>query len=222
MIDAEAGGGRVDITVREQERSRISKLQILDAAVRVLVDSGYSGATTLAIQKAAGVSRGRLLHHFPSRDGLLVAAVHHLAAERVRHLGSRTDWPAEEHARIAAAVRTMWMTYQQPYFWASMELWLAARSNARLRAALVPEEHVMGAMVRSATDNFFGSALAATPGYAAVRETLNTSMRGVALTYAVEPREPLQDPHLAEWIAFARRMLIPEEAQPIPAAERDR
>ncbi|WP_109526667.1 MULTISPECIES: TetR/AcrR family transcriptional regulator [Nocardia] len=204
----------MDDTAREQGRSRISRIQILDAAVRVLVDSGYSGATTLAIQEAAAVSRGRLLHHFPSRDALLIAAVHHLAAERVRHLGSRTDWPTSEHERIAVAVEAMWMTYQQPYFWASMELWMAARSHEHLRAALIPEEHVMGAMVRSATDNFFGPALVAKPGYIAVREMLNTGMRGVAMTYAFEPRNPHQDPHLVEWIAFARRTLLPDAGIP--------
>lgn len=192
---------------REQERSRTGKRQILDAAVRILAGNGYTGATTLAIQKEAGVSRGRLLHHFPSRDELLVAAAHHLAAERVRDLGSRTDWPEDDRERIAAAVETMWLTYQQPYFWASVELWVAARSHTQLRDELVPEEHIMGAMVRSATDNFFGPDIARRPAYPMVREVLNTSMRGVALTYAIEPRDPLQDPHLPEWTALATRLL---------------
>ncbi|WP_225928045.1 TetR/AcrR family transcriptional regulator [Rhodococcus opacus] len=192
---------------REQERSRAGKRQVLDAAVRVLVDHGYAGATTLAIQKEAGVSRGRLLHHFPSRDELLVAASHHLAAERVRDLGSRTDWPENRHERIAAAVEAMWLTYQQPYFWASVELWVAARSHEQLRRELVPEEHIMGAMVRSATDNFFGADITGKSDYPVVREILNTSMRGVALTYAIEPRDPLLDPHLVEWISLARQLL---------------
>ena len=49
------------------ERTADSRLLILDAAVACLVEEGYAGASTLAVQARAGVSRGRLLHHFPSR-----------------------------------------------------------------------------------------------------------------------------------------------------------
>jgi len=190
-----------------QERSKVSQRKILDAAVKVLVEEGYSNATTLRIQKESQSSRGGLLHHFPSRDALLIAAVHHLAAERVRDLGVRTDWPDSPTARIDAAIETMWATYAQPYFWASVELWLAARSHVELRTALFPEEQVMGAMVRTSTDNFFGPAICAHPSYAMIREVLNTSMRGVALTYALDPRDPHLDPHLEDWKRLAHSIL---------------
>src|ERR1700712_4678532 len=61
------------------QRSAGSRLLILDAAVACLVEEGYAGASTLAVQARAGVSRGRLLHHFPSRAELLVAAAGHLS-----------------------------------------------------------------------------------------------------------------------------------------------
>lgn len=192
----------------EQERSRVAKKRILDAALKVLVETGYSGATTLRIQEEAGVSRGRLLNYFPSRDALLVAAVHHLTAEPVLDLGSRTDWPDNKIERISAAVETMWATYAQPYFWASMELWLAARSRDDLRAALLPAERTMGAMVRESTDSFFGGELTNHVGYPELRELLNTSMRGVALTYALERRTPTEDPHLDVWKKLALETLL--------------
>ena len=65
------------------ERSADSRLLILDAAVACLVEDGYAGASTLAVQARAGVSRGRLLHHFPSRAQLLVAAAEHLSTHRL-------------------------------------------------------------------------------------------------------------------------------------------
>lgn len=191
-----------------QERSLSSRRRILDAAVEVLVEEGFANATTVRIQREAGVSRGGLLHHFPSRDALVVAAVHHLAAERVREQGERTDWPDDPAERIAAAVTAMWSTYAQPYFWASVELWVAARSHDDLRAALLPAERELGAMVRASTDAFFGPALAARPLYPRVRELLNTSMRGVALSYAFDPRDPRTDPHLGDWIETAAQLLL--------------
>ena len=44
-------------------------------------------------------------------------------------------------------------------------------------------------------------------GTEAVRETLLTSMRGVALTYGFDPRDPSTDPHVAQWKAIARALL---------------
>ncbi|CAJ1499218.1 TetR/AcrR family transcriptional regulator [[Mycobacterium] burgundiense] len=191
-----------------QERSRIAKQRILDAAVRVLHQHGYAKTSTLRIQEEAGVSRGGLLNHFPSRDQLLVAAVHHLAIEWIRGLGTRTQWADDPAERIAEAIDTMWATYSQPYFWASVELWVAARSHEDLRLALLPEEHITGSVIRASTDVLFGPALSSHPAYPAVREMLVTSMRGVALTYAIETRDPAKDPHVRDWNAVARAMLL--------------
>lgn len=205
--DSTSGENHPRLQRAQQKRSKDSRRKILDSAVKVLVEEGYSNATTLRIQKESGSSRGGLLHHFPSRDALLVAAVHHLAAERVRDLGTRTEWPHEREARIDAAIDTMWETYAQPYFWASIELWVAARAHSDLRSALFPEELVMGSMVRASTDNFFGPEICSHPAYSKIREILNTSMRGVALTYALEPRDHRADGHLDDWKWLARSVL---------------
>ena len=201
--------GESDVRRRgEQERSRVAKKQILDAAVTVLIKDGYSGASTVRIQQEAGVSRGKLLNYFQSRDELLIAAVHHLAATRFRTLSDRSDWPMGAADRISAAVDTMWATYQQPYFWASMELWLASRAHDDLRAALLPLERDLGRMVRESTDTFFGADLAEVEGYSEMRELLNTSMRGVAMTYALEQRDATRDPHLRAWKGLAVSVLL--------------
>jgi AcrR family transcriptional regulator len=192
----------------QQQRSTQTQGLVLDAAVRALAEHGYTGATTLRIQELAGVSRGRLLHHFPSRDALLVAAVAHLATLRIGSLRERPDWPDEPAARADAAIDAMWWSYQQPFFWASNELWLAARHHEELRRALLPEERRLGQFLRDVTDAFFGPTLVSLSGYPELREILSTSMRGVALTYAIDPRDPDRDPHLRIWKDLAVRCLL--------------
>ena len=87
-----------------EQRTSDSRTRILDAAVSCLVESGYAGTTTLTIQNRAGVSRGRLLHHFPSKENLLVAAAQHLATSRFAADGlARADLLVV--ARDAAALR---------------------------------------------------------------------------------------------------------------------
>jgi len=190
-----------------EARSRATQQHILDSAVEVLIELGYSGASTLKIQERAGVSRGRLLHQYPDRDTLLVAAVQHIAEARVTGHLSLDSWPDTLAERVDAAVGALWATYHQGYFWAATELWLAARSNPRLAEALRPNEKALGTTIRAAIDEMFGPELTAHPAYIDVREVLNTSMRGVALTYAFDPRDPTRDPNLASWRALAHREL---------------
>lgn len=189
-----------------EARSRATKEHILNAAVEVLIEFGYSGASTLRIQSRAGVSRGRLLHHYPHRDALLVAAVQFIAEARVS--SARTvEWPIELGARSDAAVEAMWATYHEGYFWAATELWLAARHNQSLAFALAPRERSLGAAIRAVQDEMFGAQLNTRPEFPDLREVLNTSMRGVALTYSFEPRNPPVDFHLGLWKTLARREL---------------
>jgi AcrR family transcriptional regulator len=195
---------------RREERTAASRARILDAAVACLVESGYAGATTLRIQARAGVSRGRLLHHFPSRDELLVAASRHLATERLRATAARINGLARGLTgaeRLDRAVELMWETFSEPHFWAAVELWTAARTNTELQRALLPEEREVGAAIRAGADAFYGPRLVAHPRFAQVRDLILTSMRGVGMTYAFDPRDPRTDPHLPLWKGLARTLL---------------
>ena len=101
------------------------------------------------------------------------------------------------------------MQYRQPFFWVSLELWLAARHNARIAHELGPKERELGRLIRASTDSFFGAELSSHPNYSSLLELLMTSMRGVGLAYALAPeRDPDSDPHVALWQAFALHHLL--------------
>lgn len=194
-----------------RERRADSRALILDAAVQALVRFGYSGASTVVIQDLAGVSRGRLLHYFPSREHLLVAAAQRLAVERIKEMELWFEVAptaaAEGVERIDYAVTLLWRTFRQPYFWAAMELWLAARTDPVLRGELAASEHRLGRAIEHVIATMFGPTHSSHPAFADTRELLFTSMRGVALTYAIDERDPEADPHLQRWQQLARTLL---------------
>lgn len=208
--DAHVGSSHLtaDIQQSRQHRSDVTRTRVLDAAIRVLVERGYAGATTVAIQDEARVSRGRMLHHFPSRDALLMAAVEHLARTRIEELPLQVEWPDDPIARISLAVDTGWSTFHQPYFVASMELWIAARNNENLRQALLPTEREIGLIVRQAVAGFLGEDLTSRPRYRELFPVLLSSMRGAATTYLIDRRDPTTDPHLDLWKAMIKTYLL--------------
>jgi AcrR family transcriptional regulator len=194
------------------ERSADSRQLILDATLDCLLEDGYARTTTLTIQARAGISRGRLLHHFPSREGLLVAACQHLATTHLVELETMVADMRLDHGsdadRVRWAVEMFWAMFDERYFWGSVELWTAARTDTRLRATLVPEERRLGAAIRRVIDALFPASTLRGPHYPAVRELLLTSMRGVALTYAFDQqRDRDKDPHLPLWRDLARGLL---------------
>jgi AcrR family transcriptional regulator len=79
---------------------------LLEAAVDSLVELGFARTTTLEVQRRAGVSRGALLHHFPSKAELLVATIAHLAERRGRDLKQRSLSLPTGPARVDAVLDT--------------------------------------------------------------------------------------------------------------------
>jgi AcrR family transcriptional regulator len=192
-------------------RTADSRALILEAAVGCLVEDGYAGASTLAVQARAGVSRGRLLHHYPSRAELLVAAAEHVASTMLTDLRERAaalmaDEPTGP-ARVDRALEIMWSTFQEPPFWAAMELWVAARTDGELRTSLQAQERRLRTAIGAVADEIWGPEIATAPLYGELCELLFTSMRGVAMVYAFEDRPAATDPHLELWKRLARRLL---------------
>lgn len=73
---------------------RPARDRLLDAAERVVVESGATHLTLDAVAKSAGVSKGGLLYHFPSKEALLEGMLSRhfqdVDAEVSRRLARRT------------------------------------------------------------------------------------------------------------------------------------
>jgi AcrR family transcriptional regulator len=185
-----------------QKRAWDTRERILSAAVACLAEDGYAATTTSRIQERAGVSRGSLLHQFPSRDDLLIAAVQHLAVERTNEVII-----PQGSGSIDDAVEQIWGTFHGPLYRAAVQLWAAAQHNPELADAMRGPEHELGAHIRRLIIEVFGPDHAAHPDFPVLAPVLLSSMRGVALTYTFEPRDHTAEANLAVWKRLAHRIL---------------
>jgi AcrR family transcriptional regulator len=125
------------------ERTRVMRLRLMEATIDCLVELGWAGTTTTVVSRRAGVSRGAQLHHFPSKQALVVAAVGHLTERR------RDDMRSSAAAlsttdRTRGVLEILSAHFVSPVFFAALELWVAARTDAGLRDAVAPLERRIG------------------------------------------------------------------------------
>lgn len=59
----------------QQERARSTRAAIIGAAARVFEENGYGGTALAAVATQAGVTKGALYFHFPSKEDLAVAVI---------------------------------------------------------------------------------------------------------------------------------------------------
>jgi AcrR family transcriptional regulator len=126
-------------TVRrtQAERRAATQATLLDATLHCLVDLGHAGTTTTAICQRAGVSQGALFRHWDTKADLLSDAVSVLYGRLFDTYRARLDEVADADDRIGAGVRALWELFQRPDLLAALELYVAARTDADLRAAMV-------------------------------------------------------------------------------------
>ncbi|WP_082763582.1 TetR/AcrR family transcriptional regulator [Mycolicibacterium mucogenicum] len=162
----------------QAERSAAMRMRLLDATVECLVTYGYAGTTTQRVAEIAGVTRGAQVHQ-------VAAAVEHLAEQRVqaavRDLGKVGSNPDP----VSTMLDYLWDSHQTAVFVATLELWVAARTDPVLAEHIDRVEPIVtGALI---------SALAQlVPSRAAQKElrdlafTAMDALRGILLSSFVD------------------------------------
>lgn len=110
--------------------------RLLEATVECLVELGYTGTTTTAVVKRAGVSRGAILHHFPTKQDLVTTAVEYVLDKRnaafVQRFASSLP-PRRDERFVEALMQALWTEVDGPLFYAWLELVVASRTDPELR-----------------------------------------------------------------------------------------
>jgi AcrR family transcriptional regulator len=140
VTDAKVAAARVP----QEERTRAMRQRLLEACVECLVEHGWSGTSTTLVSQRAGVSRGAQLHHFPTKNDLVVAAVEHLSELRGEELREASRQLPNGKRRTRAVLEMFGDHFTSPVFTAALELWVAARTDPVLHAAVVPLEERVG------------------------------------------------------------------------------
>ncbi|MBV8853256.1 MAG: TetR/AcrR family transcriptional regulator, partial [Sinobacteraceae bacterium] len=122
------------------KKSASTRTLIVEAAISCFIEAGYSRTTTTLISEKAGLSRGAMLHHFPSKLAVVRAAVEYLHAQRLRAFRKAVSKPLADGDHVRQSVDAYWGHVRQPIFVAFFELAVAARTDKELAEILRPAQ----------------------------------------------------------------------------------
>ena len=182
------------------------RARLLEATVELLVERGYAGTSTTLVSERAGVSRGAQLHHFPTKQDLVVAAVQHVTEVRGAELAEAAVRLPGGARRTRHVLRMLGDHFTSPVFAAALELWVAARTDPELLAEVAPLEQRLGREVHRLTVELLG----ADEARAGVRELVQATLdlvRGLGLANTISDDTRRRNRILDEWALVLDRAL---------------
>ncbi|MDZ4372629.1 MAG: TetR/AcrR family transcriptional regulator [Phenylobacterium sp.] len=123
--EREAGGGRRS----NVERTATTRRKVIESTIACLYAHGYTATTTAMIAQHAKISRGALLHHFPTKVDLVLALIEHVVAhQRAFYIAALRAYP-KGRERFVAMTELTWQAWSEPSGVAITEVMVAARSD---------------------------------------------------------------------------------------------
>jgi len=187
--------------VPQEERTRAMRARLLEATVELLVEKGYAGTSTTLVSERAGVSRGAQLHHFPTKQDLVVAAVKHVTEVRGAELAAAAEGlPSDPRRRTRAVLQVLGDHFTSPVFTAALELWVAARTDPALLAEVAPLEQQVGRETHRLTVELL-DVDEKEPGVRALVQTTLDLVRGLGLAATISDDTRRRSNVLDHWAA---------------------
>jgi AcrR family transcriptional regulator len=115
----------------QAERSEAMRARLAAAAYEAIADGGLKALRVRAVAQAAGVSQGALLHHFPDKNALILAAIEQaLTLARDDSAAWLEQKPSNPEAVLRAMLAELRAFFFSDRFWVAMGITLEASKNA--------------------------------------------------------------------------------------------
>jgi AcrR family transcriptional regulator len=195
----------------ELQRSRTTRLRILEAGIACLVAEGYKGLSTVTVARRAGITRAAMLYHFPSRRELIVAIVHHVTRRRTANFEASIAGLPHDDMFGLRALDAVIDELSSPEFLAYAELALAARTNPELAETMQPAMAAYDDARVAVGHRLFPKGMTSEHDFGLARDVVRFLSEGVALQYAALQGMRDPGPRLTALRHFLRLLISSHE-----------
>jgi len=116
----------------QARKSETMRELILNSAIECIFKLGYTRTSTKMISDQAKVSRGAMIHHFPTKADLLVAVVEHLIDLRIKHFTREIAKLKTAEERELHGLDLYWKHLKTKHYTVYHELTVASRTDREL------------------------------------------------------------------------------------------
>src|SRR5262245_23723248 len=119
----------------QEQRSSETRTRLARAALDQIAEHGFAQFRTAAVAKSAGVSQGGQLHHYPTKEGLALAAIEYAYSLAEAETARNFDRFDAEHRSepIAALIEDCMAFYSSGAFSVGLDVVKGSASNPELR-----------------------------------------------------------------------------------------
>lgn len=132
----------------QEERSRQTRRQLVNAAIRVLQESGYANLTISKVADRAGLTNGAMQHHFASREDLIIAVLDALYPVLEIPFEAVASRELSIKDRVSAFIDLLWQIYSRPEYLVIWDIAFGTRDDASLAAKLQMYQRDISARIR--------------------------------------------------------------------------
>ncbi len=129
---------------RNVDRSAATRTQILDATVNALRQFGYGAVTNHIVAELAGVSRGAMIHHFPTRADLLSATAEYAYGKLKLYRTAQLEKIEPGLTRFRRLLPLAFETAASDVGLAGNEIRIGSRSDPEIARAIMPTMKEIG------------------------------------------------------------------------------
>lgn len=131
-----ASGNGIHRRTWRTKKASNTRFRILEATLDCLVEIGFTNTSIATIAAKAGLSRGAVQFHFPTKSAAMKAVTNHILQRRLDvYRADMAKIPASEDF-LEHALNAYWKQVTRPEFIAQQEIALAARTDVQLADVL--------------------------------------------------------------------------------------
>lgn len=145
---------------KKEAQSLRARALICEATITCLEKYGYAETTINRIVEEAGVSRGALQHHFPSKEDLITETADRLLQRTQRPRGKRVSSRVGDNptAQVAADMRFQWeRLVNTKEYRALLEILVASRTDRQLKKRISSTLHNWNKAIEQSSIDLFES-----------------------------------------------------------------
>ena len=122
----------------QEERSRQTQARVTQATIECILEKGIRATSTVDVARLAGVSRGALVHHYPSKTLLMQAALEDLLSREVESVREMAVKVKAGELNFDSLLKALHEHFKGDLYMVTLEYLTNARTDPDIMKVLIP------------------------------------------------------------------------------------